>query len=84
MVQMDVHGGNYDFVMIMLDFCQRFLNVLRVVVVNQCDCAGNLSTAGFMTMLHELRAHHVRDGGGTVVVSLLLYHFVVLTQQFLW
>ena len=80
-VEVDVEGGNDDLVMVVLDVGKRRLDVLFVVVVKEGDGAGDFLGAEVLAMFDERLAHLVGDGQRTVLVALLLDHFVKLAQQ---
>jgi hypothetical protein len=83
-VQMDVERGDDDFVVVVLDVGEGGLDVLFVVVVKECDGAGNFLVAELLMMLDEVGADHVCDGKGAIVIAFLCHHAIELLRQTAW
>ena len=81
MVQMDMDGRKDDVVMVVLDVCKRGLQVRLVMVVHKSDSAGNVFAAELLPVFKQTVTHHIPDGQGTVIVTLLARHLVELPQQ---
>ena len=79
-VKMNVNRRNDHFMVVMLDVGQRSLNVLFVMIVNECDGAGNLFRAKFLPVFDEFVPDHVGNRLRSVVISLFPHHFVKLSQ----
>ena len=80
-VEVDVQGGNNNFVVVVLDVGERGLDVLLVVVVKEGDGAGDFLMAEVLAMLDQAGADEVSHGEGAVVVALFAGHLVELLGQ---
>lgn len=81
MVQVDVHRGDDELAVVMLDVRELFLDVVRMMVIHEGDRARDLRVAPRLSMLHQLVANHVGDGQRAVGVALLFRHGVELLSQ---
>ena len=80
-IEMDMDSGDNDFVMVVLDVRQCGLNMLPVVVVNECNRAGDFLVTKFLAMFDEPVTNHVGNGQRAVLVTLFVGHLVELIQQ---
>lgn len=79
-IEVDVHGGDNQARMIVLQIGQQFLHVPFVVIVDQRDRTGDSPAPPLLPMLDEMGANHVRDGEGAVLITLFFRHLIELAQ----
>lgn len=82
-IEVDMQRGDDQVAVVMLDVGEQVQQMRFVMVVDQCDGAGDFVVAKLLLMFDELSAYHVGHGLRPIFVAFGAHQLIEITREFL-